>query len=118
MFWNVRASPARARRAGDQPSMRCPARRTRPADGVDEPAHDVEERRLAGAVGADEPDEGALPYVERDPVERLNGAEGDADPGDVEDPAPAGWQAPAMAAGPTKRRGLSAEQCHSRAGPG
>src|SRR5207248_1991641 len=66
-------------------------------------ADDVEERRLAGAVGADEPDEGTLPHGERHAVEGPDGAEGDLDAGDVEHPAAAGRQPPAPVA---RGRGL------------
>ncbi len=53
--WNVRASPRRARLNGASLVTSSPSMRTRPRCGRLEPADDVEQRRLAGAVRADEP---------------------------------------------------------------
>src|SRR6185312_16216389 len=50
----------------------------------DEPRHRVEQRRLAGAVQADDRDEFALADIERDLVERLSLAIEDADVLDLE----------------------------------
>ena len=71
MRWNVRADAERgpgdasARRVRSLPVEAHPA-----AVGLQHPEQAVEERRLAGAVRADEPDDLTLVDVEADAVER------------------------------------------------
>ena len=55
--WNVRASPRRARFDGDAPVTFWPARNTSPPCGSEQPGQHAEQRGLAGAVRADEPDD-------------------------------------------------------------
>jgi len=55
----------------------------------DEPADHVEERRLAGSVGADDADHGAGLDVEADAIEGHEAAEADTDVADSE--AAHGW---------------------------
>ena len=57
LCWNVRASPCRPRRCGVQRVTSRPPSSTVPLVGPVEAAEDVDERRLAGAVRADQADD-------------------------------------------------------------
>ena len=58
--WNVRARPRRGERLGRAAVTSCAPEGESPASGAVEPADQVEQRGLAGAVGADDADELAL----------------------------------------------------------
>ena len=73
--WNVRASPARPRRCGLQPVISRPSSSIVPARREVEPRHQVDERRLAGAVRADQADDLVPVQLERHVVERLHALE-------------------------------------------
>ena len=53
-IWKVRVMPARAFRCGARPVMSRPSKRTVPGVGRQEARHQREQRRLAGAVRADQ----------------------------------------------------------------
>src|SRR5213594_283190 len=74
-----------------------------------EPAQAVEQRRLAGAVGADEPDDLALGHVEGDAVERDDASEADGEITDGENRLPRRGHARAYTgrAGPCQTPGRS-----------
>ena len=80
----------RAREAGAPASVRSPARDVapfeldRPLVREVEPGEDVHERRLAGAVRADQPDHLVAVELERDVAERLHPGEGTRDAGGPE----------------------------------
>ena len=76
----VRASPRRARACGGRPRRRRPSSSTRPV-AADEAGDRVDEGRLAGAVGPDQPDELALADLEVDVVEGVHAAEAHGQPG-------------------------------------
>ena len=88
MFWNVRAMPSPATLSGRRP-LRL---RALPADVADlgdvHLADRVEDRRLAGPVGADDREQLALVDRERDVVDREDAAEAELDPVDLEQRAP------------------------------
>ena len=76
--WNERRMPARARRAGlhDRPVIADAVEAaTRPSLGLVKPVTRVDERGLAGAVRADEPDHLARLDAEAHAVDRDDGAE-------------------------------------------
>ena len=83
----VRASPSAARLCARQPFEHPPVQLDPPAVRY-EPRDRVDERRLARAVRADQPDELALRDREVDLVERPQAAEGDRDAGRREDDGP------------------------------
>ena len=70
---------AAARACGARPRRSRPSSSTPPA-GVDEAGDRVDERRLAGAVGADQADELALADLEADVAQRVHAAEVDRQP--------------------------------------
>ena len=70
--WNVRARPARPRRCGDHRVTSWPPSSTVPAGREVEPGEDVDERRLARAVRADQADDLVPVELER----RRRGARG------------------------------------------
>ena len=64
--WNERWSPSRARSSGAEVGdVVAEQRGSRPSSGVDEAGDEVEQRRLAGAVRADEPEDLALARATR-----------------------------------------------------
>ena len=70
MFWKVRAMPQRRRRRAAPRGERAgPRTRSRPQVGVIDAADQVEDRRLAGAVRADEGEDLAALHVEADVVD-------------------------------------------------
>ena len=69
------ADPVRGQHVGDTPASELDAAPSRPKNARDE----IHQRRLAAAVRADQPDDGALLHVERDLAERLQTAEAHAD---------------------------------------
>ena len=86
MFWNVRAMPSARDRVATQ-SREALARRsviTPPVERVDA-GDDVEDRRLAGAVRADEPEDLARVDVERHVVERGDATEAHRDVVELEE---------------------------------
>ena len=77
--------PARDDGVGPQPDQARPCERDPTGVGPHEAGHDVEERRLARAVGTDETDDGAARNDEVDAVEGDDAAEGLGDAAHVED---------------------------------
>ena len=75
MRWNVRPIPSRARSWTGRPVMSSPSSSTVPRSVRSHAEHAVEERRLAGAVRADQPDPLALVDVDADVVERDDAGE-------------------------------------------
>src|SRR5213080_625351 len=78
----------------------------RPGRGTEQAAAGVERRRLAGAVGPDQPGDPAERRLERDVREGLVAAVGDADVDDLEAAhrtIPAGTRVPAAAGGAAMR---------------
>ena len=73
--------PARARRSTDHLSIAAPSKHDRPARRRGEPGDDVEDRRLAGAVRADEPDDLTGLDREAHAVDREDAAEMDDEVG-------------------------------------
>ena len=73
--WKVRARPRRASRCGLSPVTSWPFIRTVPAVGFWKPRERVDERRLAGAVRADQAEDLALPQDEVDAVDRVDAPE-------------------------------------------
>ena len=65
-FWKVRATPARLMRSGRMPVMSWPSKKTRPASSGWKFGDQVEQRRLAGTVGADDAEDLALVDIEGD----------------------------------------------------
>ena len=82
--WNVRARPRRARLNGASSVTSRPSSATRRRRGGWSPQIDVEQRRLAGAVRADEAGDRPGLGGEVDVVEGEAAAEADADTGDLE----------------------------------
>ena len=80
--WSVRAIPSEARRSGSHARHRLAAPAERAGVRPHEPADDVEQRGLAGAVRADDPEHLARGHVDRDTVERRDPAERDNDVAD------------------------------------
>ena len=78
--------PRPASWCGRTRAQRRPFQRDLPASGPHEAADDVEQRRLAGAVGADHADHLAGRDREGDVVERGEPAEAHGDPGDARPP--------------------------------
>ena len=76
LCWKVRARPARARRCGLQPVISRPPSSTDPDVRPVEAAEDVHERRLAGAVRPDQPDDLVPAHLERHLLQRLHALEG------------------------------------------
>ena len=75
LCWNVRASPCRPRRWALHDVI-VAARRARPAlVGTVEAGEDVDERRLAGAVWSDQPDDLVTVQLERDALQRAHARE-------------------------------------------
>ena len=93
---HVRVSPRWARSAGAMPVMSVPSRTTLPVLG-DEPRDRVDERRLACAVRADQPDELALLDLQVDVAEGVHAAEADGQPSCLEQCAHR-WALPAAEA--------------------
>ena len=54
IFWKVRAMPLWVMRYRLRPTIDWPSNWTSPLVGLNTPGDDVEDRRLAGAVGADQ----------------------------------------------------------------
>src|SRR5262249_32867318 len=75
VFWKVRARPARAIRSGRRAGGARPVERTVTAARGQEAREEVEARRLAGAVGADQADDGAGVDGEADAVDGREAAE-------------------------------------------
>ena len=79
MFWNVRAMPRAATSCGFRPRERPAVERERAAVRVVDAGEHVEQRRLARAVGPDQPVDLAVADRERHVGERLHAAEALAD---------------------------------------
>ena len=82
----VRASPRRARACGGSPARSRPSSSTRPR-GTDEAGDRVDERRLAGAVRPDQPDQLPLLDADVDGVDGPHAPEADRKAGRGEDGA-------------------------------
>ena len=81
--WNVRPSPSAAREAGGLSPISSSPRRTEP-EAVTKPPIGVHQRRLAGAVAPDQPDDLAALHDQADVVDRGDAAEVHAQVGDGE----------------------------------
>ena len=75
LCWNVRARPCLPRRLALQRVMSRPSSSTDPAVGRSKPRQQVDERRLAGAVRADQPDDLVAVELERDALHGLDAVE-------------------------------------------
>ena len=75
VIWNVRPIPRYARRHGRRPSIRSPSNQTSPASARHRAADQVEDRRLARAVRADQRGDRALGHGERAAVDGAQAAE-------------------------------------------
>ena len=93
--WNERPRPSRARAAALRSVTSTPPSSIRPESGTQKAGHDVEERRLAGAVRADDADDLAVACVQ-----------GDVTQGGV--PTEAEGQAPDLELGPDRLDGRCA----------
>ncbi len=81
--WNVRPTPARAIRCAFRPSSSTPPKRAEPVAAV-EAGDRVDDRRLAGAVGADEEPQVAAGHREVDAVDGDEAVEVDPQAADLE----------------------------------
>ena len=84
LCWKVRARPCRPRRCGRQRVTSRPSSSTAPVVGEVEAGDDVDERRLAGSVRADEPDHLVPMELERHVPKGLHPLEGTRDRGGPE----------------------------------
>ena len=74
--WKTGRSPSALARAADQPRCSSPATTSRPRSGVDAAVQDMHQRRLAGAVVADDADAFAFSDRKIDAVQSPDGAVG------------------------------------------
>ena len=74
--WNARPMPWRTISGGERPADVDAVEQDRPESGPQRAGDQIEERALAGAVGADHGGERTVGKVERDIVGRLDAAEG------------------------------------------
>ena len=93
-FWKVRAIPSARARAGDRLVIVSPPKPDAPGGDALQPADDVEQRRLAGAVRADERGDLALADLHGDVVHGLEAAELDGDALDAQQLSPSVAGAP------------------------
>ena len=68
-IWKVRAMPRRQTASADNPSIGFPAKVIAPPSGASVPGDHVEQRGLAGAVGADDGEDRARRHGEADIVD-------------------------------------------------
>jgi len=85
--WNLRPMPLCTISNSRRPVSSSPLKRTCPELGVVRPGDEVEQRRLARAVGADDRADLVLVDVDVEVVDRLESVEGDAQPLDLEEVA-------------------------------
>ena len=79
MFWNVRAMPRPAIRYGGTSVMSWSWKISSPGGRLIDAADQVEDRRLAGAVRADDREHLALLHLEADRIHGADAAEADRD---------------------------------------
>ena len=114
--WNVRARPRRARLNGASFVTSCAVDADTAAERRLETADDVEQRRLAGAVRADETGDHARLGGEVDRVEGEPAAEADADAGDLERAHPASTASSGSAASPRAASSSRTSAARERSG--
>ena len=109
-------APTRASAAALPPGRSCPSRRIVPGGRIGEPEQQPDQRGLAGAVGAEEPEGDAARHLEVDAVERRASAEALAEPARLD--RECGWggggHAAKLRAGPAPCRRASGASAAGR----